>query len=1850
MTLKRLAMYSLAVTASLAFFCQAAEGAKIFGTLTNTSGYPINGDRNPITIRVYKGNPCESPIYAGQSSVGSTGSFSIGSLPVGSYYVKAINENGSAYLDEWWASPSGSSLCSGAQEVALAATTSQKQANFVMDQGGMISGKVYQSNGTTALTGVSIQVDAVMGTPCGAPVVKRYASTTSSNGSYTILGLPQGTYYVRTSTGYNAGYIDEWWASAASTPDCSGAETVVINAMGQEISGRNFQLGLGGSISGTVYQGNGTTPVTGVKIFVMLYKGGSCDTQAPNDFKGYVPTDENNGSYSFKGLPMGTYYLWAHNMHGSDYLNEWWASPKSTDFCEDRQAVEINTPGQAFSGRNFQLEQGGSISGTVYQNDGQTPVTEDRLLIRAALGSPCDPYLFPTEWAYFGWAVTNPDGTYTLRGLPLTSFYLVSENGGASHWVNEWWASPESTVQCSVAQPVVISTSGQAVSGKNFKLDRGASISGTVYRSDGTTPLTGGSIQIWAVSDSSCTGSVMKKVLTNPANGTFSFTDLPLGTYYLWSYNMELAYFTNEWWASSESVSDCGQAEPVKVEAPGQEFTGKNFQLDIGATLSGTVYREDGTTPVTGEPILLTLYKGDPCGEKQWMNDTGIDQDNGTYVLLGLAPGTYYLQATNQNLSDYANSWYASPKSSRECTGAQPIEITDLSDLVEGRDFQLKQGGSISGTVYQSDGTTPLTGYSIQIEAVIGSPCGAFISVMNTRTDPTTGAYTMRGLPLTTYSLISGNMQLSDHVNEWWASPSSSPLCGSAQTVPLTTEGEAVTGRNFQLEPGGRISGRVLGDEGPIGKASVEIYAGSCGRDYLTATYVDEDGHYTTPALPPGDVYVRATGASHSNYIERHYDGGEGATDLECGLADPVQVVAGSTTPAIDFYLEQGDKRVNLNQVVVFNGELFTSFGVNPAFGDQVASATLKMPNPGRGVNGLYVFNLEEDDLLISSECAYLAYWSRRFGPVAAADYGSYTFTVSFEDGVEEIFRWELGAATVVPASNIAVAVDDDGSALVTWERNTSNPYYYQVRVSDGTQEIHRSGYSENKEEMEISAGDLRCLAIGRTHRWEVRVYDSNPLTLAYNRVESAEVEAPYAPLNLNVRVSTAGVYKYDGTLTLDFDVRPGSRDYVKAACVTGPAGFSYCFDIDKDYTDLSTETRIYKGWFKQNPAWPIADGTYTFTIDYDDDLNGTTDHTEVVTRSLSADTYPPVEDITMHNFVWPDGTLDFGWNLSGISGLYYEVVIGSPDGPEEYFSSGFYTNSAFVSIPVYRLRAMTRGGTYRWFVRSWSADTDTMEQSPSQEFIYDPAPVHDATKATFHANSATINNPYLPFRKGDKLIYTGTGALKDYRRYWEALDVEVVDGVQCLKLVIKGNGNNLLPDLDSDWTSMWLAQDADGNVWLLQLHENLTGQTLFSGRSQAVLWMPATPMVGTVFRQMTDEFTQIEKTGLEMILGSGLGPYNNSVRLYRSDFTTIELQYLVPNVGLVVEEYNEGLSGWQLQQIMRAESPKSELMLSFPGYGLYRYDLRGGYEHLKPVNPSQMVTLDLNGSGTDALVAAFPDSSLYTYDSVNEWQLINTVDPEKMIAADIDGDGKDELVAGFIGYGLYYYDDPGIWSAAPINTILPDAMIRHSDGVVCDFGAAHGLWSYNTSGGWLQVNTVDPDKMVAADIDGDGKDELVVSFVGYGLYTYKPEGKIWQQINTVIPDKMLAVDLDGDRKEELVISFAGYGLYTYEPEGQIWQPINTVIPDEMIRQGNGIAVDFGAAYGLWVWSREGGWQRRDPADPGQMTVLDIDHDGVEELVVSFGVYGLYWFDETNDWQFLNDVLPDGMKPIKFNP
>jgi len=131
-----------------------------------------------------------------------------------------------------------------------------------------------------------------------------------------------------------------------------------------------------------------------------------------------------------------------------------------------------------------------------------------------------------------------------------------------------------------------------------------------------------------------------------------------------------------------------------------------------GATISGTVYQSDGTTPLTGKEVWISVNTGSPCDSPSGVGSTNVDSATGTYTITGLSAGTYYLRTSSSD--NYVSEWWASPQSLWDCAGAQPVVVTE-GEAVTGKDFQLELGATISGTVYQSDGKTALTDKEVSL-------------------------------------------------------------------------------------------------------------------------------------------------------------------------------------------------------------------------------------------------------------------------------------------------------------------------------------------------------------------------------------------------------------------------------------------------------------------------------------------------------------------------------------------------------------------------------------------------------------------------------------------------------------------------------------------------------------------------------------------------------------------------------------------------------------------------------------------------------------------------------------------------------------------------------------------------------------------------------------------------------------------------------------------------------------------------------------------------------------------------------------------------------------------------------
>ena len=1461
-------------------------------------------------------------------------------------------------------------------------------------------------------------------------------ATTDSNGSYTITGLDPGDYMVHADASFNSQassvcqpYIDEYYDGGSGTNSCEAAAMVPSNS-----TGIDFTLADGYIISGNVKD----TSSNNIDKAYMIFYTGKCN--APGTWRGGRPTN-SNGNYCLTVAGGGIDYYVKSDVKvqspPQNFVDEWYTGTGGTLDCNQAEAISVTS--ENVPGKDFVLEDGATISGYVYNSTGSVITgTSIQIGVVQDAGTPCQ----SNTWMGTAWS-NDTTGYYEIVGLPPGDYYVRVSNTGGANYVSEWYTSGDpdpSNFNCSMASPggkITLSAGGSA-SGINFKLDAGATISGIVYKNDGTTLLTGDVIQIHALLMSSACDPWPPQgsagwAQTDSDDGTYTITGLPPGNFYLQSNNMNQANYLNEWHtggaAPNQSDLNCMNAATLNL-SPGGTLTDKDFALDDAVEINGYVYQIVGefTTPIEGISVHATT--GDPCGMWNSMGSATTD-GSGAYSIKGLPAGAYYVGTNNMNQFNFVNEWWngATDPSDFSCSlAAQPTFASGVATA----NFHLDQGAVITGAVKNSYGD-PINDADIAVQAFVMPSSGACQSGQWASWTSTnfTGAYTLQGIPASSdirfIYLQAINQGMSNYSNEWWNGDPSDPDCIDAVNLEFSA-GDTVPDIDFWLDIPGSISGNVysLDNDWPISGITIRVFSGPCWENQVGQVTTDDNGDYTVNGLTPGSYYVFAdVGEGEFNYASKWYDGDEGT--LMCSQAGEVEVESGSETSEIDFGLATGPIRED--QFMVFveqSGLLQVQFDVEERFQHQLKEAVLTLPAASeQDPDDTYIFDLITDKKSWTSECRASQWWQTKFGAVTANDYGEYTLTLGFDtDGDGNVDTTETGHRTLVevtglnPVTSVNVTINPGGGVDVNWTApGTQTGKYYQIKIrsTDGTNEYYSSQFPiDTVLPFHISLADLGCLTIGGTYSWLVRVYDDQGDF--QNRYVQTSVDHVYNPVSANVpRYINNEVSErtFNGHMNFQFDVAPGSRSKIVRARVYAPGVVPestpnnqlYEFNLTNDWYDYSTATRILNGYQYQDAGAIMPNGDYTFVIKYDDNGDAVVDRTDTVLKNFTYAAVTPVAVATMRQVIHPDGTISFFWDLP-VSGQTYDVRIRRLDGLKEYYRGTTGVDGTTVFANLNNVSAMQVGQQYQWFIRA-NMGSNTV-QSSAITFLYDPFVEQNASEATFDANSAVLTNMYLAGTVGGRSNFAGYGNVAGATKYWLAEAVEEIDGVSCLKVRFQGNGNNPNPDLDSEAHVGWFAQDTDGNVWALQIYDTENNESFYFGKADAVLWMPAAPVVGQVFRQFLGMTTQVLKTGLNVPqLSTGLGPFTGCIQLL-----TLEagepgegnLGYECPGYNTVKEAWvgETQATGWELQQIIRAEGARDELVADFGTSGLWRLDQPGGWSQLHPVVPDQIVTVDIDDDGLDELAATFPGSGLYTYDlqndPANRWTPIHPLVPNAMI------------------------------------------------------------------------------------------------------------------------------------------------------------------------------------------------------------------------------------------------------------
>jgi len=719
------------------------KGGSISGTVTEEGTGTLLEN---ISVDVY--NASGSWVANGTSGTDGIYSLSQG-LTTGLYYAKTYNSL--HYINELYDDLPCVSSCTVTNGTPISVNTGSTTTgiDFALTPGGLISGTVTDDDTLLPLKDVNVNFYDDSGNYITA-------ASADANGDYTnYAGFPTGSYFL--TTWNDDGYINELYDEMLCLGGCTVTDgTPVGVTSGSTTTNIDFALVLGGSISGTVtVDGSGTPLDTG---YVRIYdaSGDSVTTATPNASGGYE---------TIEGLPSGTYYAQARSFEG--YLEELYDDIPCVFGCTTTDGTPILvTEGSPTTGIDFELAEGGGISGTV--TDDSTHVGIDTGYVR----------LYDASGTSIRTLYPDSSGDYSTDGLPAGTYYARTDSF-ESYW-QELYDNLPCPDNCTVTDGTGITvTGGATTTGIDFALAKSGAISGTV--TDGSTHL---GLDTGYVDIYNDTGGWVTRGYHDSSGYYISQKALLAGTYYArtWSYEGYMV----ELYDNIPCVGNCTitSGTPIVVTA-NATTTGIDFELAVGGLISGTV--TDEMTHAALDTGYVDIY--DSAGTwitNSWPNSSGVYTSSAA-----LPTGTYY--ARTWSYDGYFDELYDDISCTGGCTvtSGTPISVT-AGFTTSGIDFELAVGGIISGTV-----TDEVTGLPLDFGYInIYNASGNYI----TRGYPDSSGLYVSQLALETGTYYAHTYSFENYFEELYSEISCDPSCTVTDGTPIVvTLGSTKTGIDFTL-------------------------------------------------------------------------------------------------------------------------------------------------------------------------------------------------------------------------------------------------------------------------------------------------------------------------------------------------------------------------------------------------------------------------------------------------------------------------------------------------------------------------------------------------------------------------------------------------------------------------------------------------------------------------------------------------------------------------------------------------------------------------------------------------------------------------------------------------------------------------------------------------------------------------------------------------------------------------------------------------------------------------------------------------------------------------------------------
>lgn len=691
----------------------------------------------------------------------SAGTYTVPDLAAGTYYAKTqLYYSNSDYRDELYQElpcPDGSCNATSGTAISVSLNATTSGIDFTLDPGGAISGEV-----TEAATGEPIAYASISIWDASGDLVRSGAADYS--GEYSLGGLDAGTYFV---TARHSDYRGELYDDlacpggppAGCDPTTGSPVAVTFNAT---TSGVDLALDRLGSISGRI-----TDADTGASIYENVIK--LWDASGA-----FVDDAYYSSTYSFTGLPEGTYYVTASNR---DYLDEVYDNLPCAD-CDPTTGTPITVGlSTSVTDVDFALDRLGTISGIVTDAGTGEPVRYADVSVWNMAGAQ----IATRSANYSGnYSISLPDGTYFVTATEYG--YLAELYDGHAC----------SGCDPTTGTPVAVSL-GTDASGVDFSLSRLGSIAGTVATAVAGRAVYDVYIAVW---DSA--GSYVGSAYSDFA-GNFAIGGLPPGTYFA---TAEGPYASVAFAGQLFSGLPCPGGPPAgcdpttgtPIAVSLDTATSVAFLVDDPGSISGVVADEEGNS-LSG--VRLDAWRADGTSAGSSTTDGG-----GSYDIDDLPPGDYYV--TTENSLGYLDEIYDELPCLGGGSSCDPTKGTAVEVTANGTtqvNFVLQLYGAISGTVTDAATGEPLAGILVQAWSSQGG-------LVDTGLSGASGNYLLSVGPGTFHVSTANAFGFIDEVYDGIdCAGVCDPSAGASISVALSGDDTVATGIDFAL-----VDARIFAD------------------------------------------------------------------------------------------------------------------------------------------------------------------------------------------------------------------------------------------------------------------------------------------------------------------------------------------------------------------------------------------------------------------------------------------------------------------------------------------------------------------------------------------------------------------------------------------------------------------------------------------------------------------------------------------------------------------------------------------------------------------------------------------------------------------------------------------------------------------------------------------------------------------------------------------------------------------------------------------------------------------------------------------------------------------------------